>query len=66
MWKQHPDHTAQQVIKALGPVKHPMKVHWVEKILRRCSLVSARNTSKQLHVGRRRYIPRRSIQYGTG
>jgi DNA invertase Pin-like site-specific DNA recombinase len=58
IWKQHPDYTARQVKEVLGPVGHSVKVTWVERILKRCWLVSARHSQKQLHIGRRRYIPR--------
>jgi hypothetical protein len=58
IWNQHPDYTAQQVITALGSVEHSIKVPWVQRILKRCWLVSARHGQKQLRIGRRRYIPR--------
>ena len=58
IWKQHPAYTAQQVIKTLGLVGHSLKEAWVQRILRRCWLVSERRSAKQLRIGRRRYIPR--------
>jgi DNA invertase Pin-like site-specific DNA recombinase len=58
IWKQHPDYTAQQVMRTLGPVGHSVKVPWVQRVLRCCWLVSATRSPKQLRIGRRRYTPR--------
>jgi DNA invertase Pin-like site-specific DNA recombinase len=58
IWKRHPDYTAKQVITALGPFEHSIKEAWVQRILKRCWLASARHSSERLRVGRRRYIPR--------
>jgi DNA invertase Pin-like site-specific DNA recombinase len=58
IWKRHPDYTAQQVIRTLGPVGHSVNVPWVQRILKRCWLVSAARSPKQVRIGRRRYIPR--------
>jgi hypothetical protein len=58
IWKRYPDCTAKQMIKALGPVEFSVKEQWVQRVLNRCWLVSARHSRKQLHSGRRRYIPR--------
>ena len=58
IWKRHPDYTAKQVIEVLGPVGHSVKEPWVQRILKRCWLVSKRHSQAQLRNGRRRYIPR--------
>jgi DNA invertase Pin-like site-specific DNA recombinase len=58
IWKQHPDYSAQQVMRAIGPVGHSVKVPWIQRILKRCWLRSARHSPEQLRIGRRRYIPR--------
>jgi len=58
IWKRYPDYTAQQVIRVLGPVGHSVTVPWVQRILKRCWLISTRHSPTQLRIGRRRYIPR--------
>ena len=60
IWKRYPDYTAEQVIKVLGPVSHTVKEPWVQKLLRRCWLVSTRHSPTQRHIARRRYTPRRA------
>jgi DNA invertase Pin-like site-specific DNA recombinase len=60
VWKQHPEFTAKQVIKKLGP-NHSLRVPWVQKILRECWRASARHSSKQRLIGRRRYSPWRQF-----
>lgn len=58
IWKRHRDNTAKKVTCALGPVGHPVTVPWVQHILKRCWVISAKHTAKQLRAGRRRYIPK--------
>ena len=40
IWKHHPEFTAKQVIRKLGP-EHSVRVPWVQKIMRECWRVSA-------------------------
>jgi DNA invertase Pin-like site-specific DNA recombinase len=56
LWKEHPEFTAKQVIEKLGPGP-PMKVIWVQQIMRECWRLSARHGSKQWRKGRRFYNP---------
>jgi DNA invertase Pin-like site-specific DNA recombinase len=58
IWKRHPEFTAKQVIKSLGP-EHSVRVPWVQKILRECWRASARHSEKQWRTGRRFYWSRR-------
>ena len=54
IWKRHPELTAKQVIKKLGP-KHSGGIPWVQKILRESWRASARPNPKQQVIGRRIY-----------
>jgi hypothetical protein len=56
IWKRHPEFTARQIIKNLGP-EHSVRVPWVQKILRECCRASARHSPEQRRIGRRRYSP---------
>lgn len=58
IWKRHPEFTAKQVIKNLGP-EHSVRVPWVQQILRDCWRVSAKHSLEQQRIGRRLYSPRR-------
>jgi DNA invertase Pin-like site-specific DNA recombinase len=52
IWKRHPEFTAKQVIKNLGPT-YSVRLPWVQKILRECWQASARHSLEQRRVGRR-------------
>ena len=54
IWKRHPEFTARQVIEKLG-LRHPVRVPWVQKVLRECWRASARHSPKQWRKGRRFY-----------
>jgi DNA invertase Pin-like site-specific DNA recombinase len=54
IWKKHPDLTARQVIKKLGP-QHYVSIPWVQKVLRECWRGSRQHSQKQRHKGRRIY-----------
>ena len=53
IWKRHPEFTAKQVIKHLGP-KHSVRLAWVQQILRECWRVSTRPAPAAWLVGRRK------------
>jgi DNA invertase Pin-like site-specific DNA recombinase len=53
IWKRHPEFTARQVIGKLGP-EHPVRLSWVQKILRECWRASAPFSPERRRVGRRR------------
>jgi hypothetical protein len=46
IWERHPEFTAQQVLKELGP-KHSVGIRWVQQILRECWQATARLNSKR-------------------
>jgi hypothetical protein len=46
IWKRHPEFTAQQVLKELGP-KHSVGLRWVQQILRECWEATARRGSRR-------------------
>ncbi len=52
IWKRHPGYIAREVIRELGP-EHPVRIQWVQQILRDCRVASARPRPKRLPVGRR-------------
>jgi DNA invertase Pin-like site-specific DNA recombinase len=54
IWKRHPEFTARKVIQTLG-LKRPLRVQWVQKVLRQCHRGSAKLTAMQRRVGRRIY-----------
>ncbi len=54
LWKRHPEYTAQQVIRALGPAPF-LTVPWVQRILKECSRACGRNSREDWRIGRRRY-----------
>jgi hypothetical protein len=54
IWQRHPEFTAKQVIKALGP-RLPVRRHWVLGILHDCWLAAAKRSPKQRRIGRRVY-----------
>src|SRR6266404_3052650 len=54
IWKRHPEFTAKQIIKNLGP-KHSVRLPWVQKMLRECWQASDRHTAEQQRIGRRLY-----------
>jgi hypothetical protein len=56
IWKRHPEFTAKQVIKNLGP-EHFVRVPWVQKILGECWRAAARRSPEQRRIGRRLYSP---------
>jgi DNA invertase Pin-like site-specific DNA recombinase len=58
IWKQHPEYTARQVIRTLGPLGHPISIRWVNAMLNGCWRVAGKHSQRQLYIGRRRYIPR--------
>jgi hypothetical protein len=43
LWKRHPEYTAKQVIRTLAPLQ-PVRVGWVQKILRDCWRAAYRPT----------------------
>jgi DNA invertase Pin-like site-specific DNA recombinase len=63
IWKRHPEFTAKQVIKNLGP-KHSVRLPWVQKMLRECWQASARHTPEQRRLGRRSHCARRDRHRG--
>jgi DNA invertase Pin-like site-specific DNA recombinase len=54
IWKRHPEFTAKQVIRKLGPEGH-VRVRWVQQIMNECWRASARHSPKQWRIGRRFY-----------
>src|ERR1700675_1702137 len=56
IWRRHPELTARQVIKKLGP-KYSVRIPWVQQILRECWRNAARHGATQRRVGRRSYSP---------
>jgi DNA invertase Pin-like site-specific DNA recombinase len=46
IWERHPEFTAHQVLKELGP-KHSVGIRWVQQILRECWQATARLNSKR-------------------
>jgi DNA invertase Pin-like site-specific DNA recombinase len=56
IWKRHPEFTAKQVIRKLGP-NHPVRLRWVQKVLSDCWQASDRHTAEQRRIGRRLYSP---------
>jgi hypothetical protein len=63
IWRRHPEFTAKQVIRNLGP-KHSVRLPWVQKILRECWQASDRHTAEQRRIGRRIYSPWRQPARG--
>jgi DNA invertase Pin-like site-specific DNA recombinase len=54
IWQRHPEFTAKQVIKALGP-RFPVRRHWVLGVLHDCWLAAAKRSPEQRRIGRRVY-----------
>jgi DNA invertase Pin-like site-specific DNA recombinase len=52
IWKRHPEFTAREVIRKLGP-QHSVRLPWVQKALRECWRFSARPAPEEWLVGRR-------------
>jgi DNA invertase Pin-like site-specific DNA recombinase len=52
IWERHPEFTAKQVMKNLGP-KHSARLPWVQKMLRECWQASAGHSAEQRRIGRR-------------
>ncbi len=52
IWKRHPEYTAKQVIARLQPT-YPIRVHWVQKVLRECWREHIQVSPRQLRIGRR-------------
>ena len=52
IWKRHPEFTAKQVIRRLGP-KYAVRLPWVQKVMRECWRASANPTPKYWRIGRR-------------
>jgi hypothetical protein len=52
IWKRHPEFTARQIIRQLGP-EHAATVPWVQKILRECCRASVKCSPQRRLVGRR-------------
>jgi DNA invertase Pin-like site-specific DNA recombinase len=63
IWKRHPEYTARQVITRLKPT-YPIRVHWVQKVLRECWRAHVRVSARQLRIGRR--SPSSRIFQGAG
>lgn len=59
-WKRHPEFTAKQVIRRLGPGPF-MTVKWVQRITKECWRASIRRGSKQWCKGRRIYHSWRAV-----
>jgi hypothetical protein len=51
IWKRHPEFTASQVMKKLGP-RYPVRLGWVSKIMKQCSRASASHSAQQWRTGR--------------
>jgi hypothetical protein len=51
IWKRHPEFTTKQGIELLG-TEHPVRIPWVQSILRDCWRVSARHGPTQRRVRR--------------
>jgi len=56
IWRQHPEHTAPQVIEVLGPVGHSVNERWVRDLLSDCRRVFTSPAPMQLRRGPRSYI----------
>jgi DNA invertase Pin-like site-specific DNA recombinase len=54
LWQRHPEFTAQQVLRTLGPGPF-MTVPWVQRVMRECWRASRRHRGKEWLTGRRRY-----------
>lgn len=52
IWKRHPEFTAKQVIRRLGP-KYAVRLPWVQKVMKECWRASANPTPKYWRIGRR-------------
>jgi DNA invertase Pin-like site-specific DNA recombinase len=52
VWKRHPEFSARQVIRQLGP-EHSVRLQWVQKILSDCFHASTCLSAAQRRVGRR-------------
>jgi DNA invertase Pin-like site-specific DNA recombinase len=63
LWKRHPEITAKQVIKRLGP-KYSVSVRFVQQVMRECWRTSDRLNPRQRRVGRRSYSPWRGRNLG--
>ena len=55
IWTQHPEYTATQVIKVLGPVAHSVKERWVRDLLSDCRRATVSPAPVQRCSGRRTY-----------
>ena len=59
MWQQHPEYTAKQLMEKLGP-EYPVRLKWVQQVMKECWRASRKRTREQWQVGRRSYDPWRS------
>ncbi len=57
IWKRHPEWSAREVIKRLGP-ERPVRRQWVQNILSDCFQASAGLNAEQRRIGRRFYNAR--------
>jgi DNA invertase Pin-like site-specific DNA recombinase len=52
IWKRHPEFTAKQVIRRLGP-RYAVRLPWVQKVMRECWRAYGNPTPKYWRIGRR-------------
>jgi hypothetical protein len=52
IWKQHPEFSAKQVLKRLGP-KYPVRLKWVQQVTHQCTWASVKPSAKRWRIGRR-------------
>jgi DNA invertase Pin-like site-specific DNA recombinase len=64
IWKLHPKLTGKQVLQKLAP-EYPLRLPWVQRILRDCWLAGERHTRAQRVKGRRLYTPYRACDEST-
>ena len=63
IWKRHPEFTAKQVLKKLGP-KHSRSLSWVSRVVQQCWRAARRRSFEERRIGRRvygRWWPRKPL-----
>jgi hypothetical protein len=54
IWRRHPEFTAEQVIRRLGP-KYAVRLPWVQKVMKECWRASGKHGPEQWRIGPRSY-----------
>lgn len=54
LWRRQPAISARQVVKQLGS-KHPLKIPWVQQVMRECARASGTQNREERRIGRRKY-----------